>query len=308
MTGATGFVGKAVHTKLGDHSVRLTSRSEPLSNSAEFFEKTISSTTDFSDCLTDIDVVIHTAARVHQMDDKAEDPLSEFMEVNCYGTLNLAKQAASAGVKRFIFLSSMKVNGERTEPGIPFRFNDIPATHDPYGISKAEAEAGLLEIAQNSKLDIVIIRPPLIYGPGVKANFQSLMSISQRNLPLPLGAVNNKRSFVALDNLVDLIITCVDHPNAINKIFLVSDDSDISTSALLIVIANAFGRKACLLNISPRFLKLVARILRKRSVIVRLCDDFQIDIQHTKDTLGWKPPISMIEGIRRCAEHVKDIR
>lgn len=308
MTGATGFVGKAVHKKLGDHSVRLTSRSKPLSNSAEFFKKIISSTADFSDCLADIDVVIHTAARVHQMDDKSEDPLSAFMEVNCFGTLNLAKQAANAGVKRFIFLSSMKVNGERTEPGIPFRFDDIPATHDPYGISKAEAEAGLLEIALNTKLDIVIIRPPLIYGPGVKGNFQSLMSISQRNLPLPLGAVNNKRSFVALDNLVDLIITCVDHPNAINKIFLVSDDSDISTSELLTVIANAFDRKTCLLNISPGFLKLAARIIGKRSIIDRLCDDFRIDIQHTKDTLGWKPHISMTEGIRRCVEDIKNIR
>tara|TARA_B110000879_G_C11132902_1_gene496840 strand:- start:803 stop:1735 length:933 start_codon:yes stop_codon:yes gene_type:complete len=305
LTGATGFVGKAVHTKLGDDSVRLTARSKPLDNSAEFFEKEISSITDFSECLKDIDVVIHTAARVHQMDDRAEDPLLAFMEVNCYGTLNLAKQAASAGVKRFIFISSMKVNGERTELGIPFRFDDIPAANDPYGISKYKAEGGLLEIGKNTKLDIVIIRPPLVYGPGVKANFQSLINLSQRCLPLPLGAVNNKRGFVAIDNLVDLILTCTDHPNAINKIFLISDDSDIATSDLVNLIANAFGRKAWLLNINPTFLKLVAKILGKRSIVDRLCDDFQIDIQYTKDTLDWKPPISMVEGIQLCAEYAK---
>ena len=306
LTGATGFVGKAVRQKLTNHSVRLSSRNEPMDHSDQFFKKTISSMEDFSDCLDNVDIVIHTAARVHQMNDKSEDPLSEFMETNCSGTLNLARQAAKAGVKRFVFLSSIKVNGEKTVPGFPFRFDDIPATLDAYGTSKAEAEKGLLEIALNTNLEVVIIRPPLVYGPGVKANFQSLMKISQRNLPLPLGAVNNKRSFVALDNLVDLINICVDHPNAVNKVFLVSDDSDISTSELLKMMANAFEKKARLLSISPRLLKLVARVLGKRSIIDRLCDDFQVDIQHTKDTLDWKPHISMLEGIRRCADHIKN--
>ena len=308
LTGATGFVGRAIHKKLGDHSLRLTSRKKPLNNSTNFFEKIISSDTNFFDCLKDIDVVIHSAARVHQMDDKAKDPLLAFMEVNCHGTLNLAEQAASAGVKRFIFISSMKVNGEKTESGIPFRFDDISSTDDPYGISKYKAEIGLQKIAQKTNLEIVIIRPPLVYGPGVKANFQSLMNIASRNIPLPLGAINNKRGFVALNNLVDLIITCIDHPNASNNIFLVSDDSDISTAELICLIANAFGNKARLLNINPRFLKFVAKILKKKSIIDRLCDDFQIDIQHTKDSLDWKPATSMAEGIKQCAEHVKDIR
>jgi nucleoside-diphosphate-sugar epimerase len=183
------------------------------------------------------------------MNDKSEDPLSAFMEINCLGTLNLAKQAAKAGVKRFVFLSSIKVNGEKTDPRVPFKFDDIPMTNDAYGISKAEA--GLLAIAANTKLEVVIIRPPLVYGPGVKANFHSLTRVSQKNLPLPLGAVNNKRSFIALDNLVDLINICVDHPDSVNKVFLVSDDSDISTSGLLKVMANSFGHKARLLNISP---------------------------------------------------------
>lgn len=308
LTGGNGFIGKAVCKKLDNHSLTLISRKKPLNNNANFFKKTISSNTDFFDCLKDIDVIIHAAARVHQMNDRSKDPLSAFMEVNCHGTINLAKQAAIAGVKRFIFISSIKVNGEKTEPGIPFRFDDIPSTLDPYGVSKYKAEIGLQKIAQDTELDIVIIRPPLVYGPGVKANFQSLMSISQRNLPLPLGAVKNKRGFVAINNLVDLIITCIDHPNAPNNIFLVSDDSDISTAELIRMIANAFGKKAYLLNIDPRFLKFVAKILGKNSVIDRLCDDFQIDIQHTKDTLDWKPATSMVEGIRMCVEHFKNIQ
>jgi len=307
VTGATGFVGKAVTQKLDKYTVCLTARREPLGNFAEFFEKIISSTTDFSDCLANIDVVIHTAARVHQMNDKCEDPLSEFMEVNCFGTLNFARQAVKAGVKRFIFLSSIKVNGEKTERGFPFRFDDNPAAQDAYGVSKAKAEEGLLEIARTSNLEIVIIRPPLVYGSGVKANFQSLMKLSQLNLPLPLGGLCNRRSFVAIENLVDLIIICIDHPNAANKVFLISDNSDISTTELLSLMADAFGRKAIFLNISPRILKFVARCLGKESIIERLCNDLQIDIKHTQDTLGWTPPMSMTDSIRRCAEYLENI-
>ena len=306
LTGATGFVGKAIHERLYKHTVLLTSRSEPSGNSNIFFQKYMSSTEDFSDCLYNVDVVIHAAARVHQMNDQSQDPLSEFMEVNCFGTLNLARQAAEAGVKRFVFLSSIKVNGEKTQSGVPFRFNDASHSNDPYGISKAEAEVGLLKIALETNLEVIIIRPPLVYGPGVKANFKSLMRIAERNIPLPLGAIRNKRSFVAVDNLVDLINICVDHPDAVNKVFLVSDDSDISTPELVTLMANAFGSKAHLLNISPRLLKLIAKIIGKQSIVDRLCDDFQIDIKHTKDTLGWKPRISMTEGIRRCADHIKN--
>lgn len=293
---------------LDNHTVCITARNEPLGDYFEFFEKTISSKTDFSDCLGGIDVVIHTAARVHQMNDKSEDPLLAFMEVNCFGTLNLARQAEQAGVRRFIFISSIKVNGEKTERGAAFRFDDTPASGDPYGVSKAKAECGLLEIAANSDLEVVIIRPPLVYGPGVKANFLALMTLSKFNLPLPLGSIKNKRSFVALDNLVDLITVCIDHPNAGNKVFLVSDDSDVSTSELLTQMASAFGHKVRLLTFRPRLLKLIARFLGKRALIDRLCDDLQVDIQYTKDILRWKPRISMRDGIRQCVEHMKNNR
>lgn len=307
LTGATGFIGKATKFLLKDHKVRLTARKRPQKDCGEFFEKEISAFTDFTDCLADIDVVVHTAARVHHMHDDSNDPLKAYMDVNCHGTLNLAKQAARAGVKRFIFISTMKVNGEKTSAGKPFKFDDIITTNDPYGISKYKAEVGLQKISQNSKLDYVIIRPPLVYGPAVKANFKSLLSIAQKNIPLPLGAINNKRSYVSLYNLTDLIVTCIKHPKAKNQIFLVSDDMDISTSELIRLIKSSYGKKNHLFNINPKLLKLIAKILNKESIINRLCDNFQIDIQHTKDTLNWKPPLKIDEGISLCTNYLKDI-
>ena len=306
LTGATGFVAKGVLAKLNKYKIRLTSKSKIPYNFDDFFQKKISSTTDFSDCLKNIDLVIHTAARVHQMRDKSKDPLIDFMEINCYGTLNLAMQAAEAGVKRFIFISSIKVNGEKTISGMPFRHDDIVNTNDPYAVSKYKAEVGLLEIAKNYDMEVVIIRPPLVYGPGVKGNFKSLMNLSKKNIPLPLGSIKNKRSFVALENLVDLILICIDHPNAANKIFLISDDSDISTPRLIKLISNAFGSKVWLININTKLLKLFAKLIGKESIVNRLCDDFEIDIKHTKDTLSWTPPISMEQGITLCVDDIKD--
>ena len=306
LTGATGFVGKSVRKKLNDHTVLLTSRSEVSDSSNKFFQKTISSTEDFSECLDNVDVVIHTAARVHQMNDQSEDPLSEFMETNCFGTLNLAKQAADANVKRFIFISSIKVNGEKTKAGFPFKFDDPRQADDPYGKSKAEAELGLLKVADETKLEVTILRPPLIYGPGVKANFRALMMLASKNLPLPLGSIGNKRSFVAIDNLVDLIVTCINHPKAVNQVFLVSDDCDVSTSQLLSTMTEAFGKKARLISMKTTFLKVVAGAFGKRAIADRLCDDLQLDIEHTKTTLGWKPVISMTAGVRLCAFHISN--
>jgi nucleoside-diphosphate-sugar epimerase len=304
LTGSTGFLGRALQKKLDDHLVILTSRSDEIENSSRFFRKIISSTENFLDCLNDVDVVIHTAARVHQMNDLAEDPQKEFMEINCFGTLNLARQAAQAGVKRFIFLSSIKVNGEQSHPDQPFRFDDPRKPRDPYGISKARAEEGLLKIAAETKLEVTIIRPPLVYGPDVKANFAALLRLASKNLPLPLGSVYNKRSFIALDNLVSLIVTCVDHPKAANQIFLVSDDDDISTAKLFTIMVEAFGKEARLFSISPFLLRGIARLIGKEDMIDRLCGDLRLDIEHTKNTVDWAPVVSVADGVKICVPNL----
>jgi nucleoside-diphosphate-sugar epimerase len=300
LTGSTGFLGNALQHKLGDHSVNLVSRSYELEKSTRVFKKKISSIENFSDCLHDVEVVIHAAARVHQMNDRAEDPLKEFMETNCFGTLNLARQATKAGVKRFIFISSIKVNGEQTQADRPFKFDDPRIAEDHYGISKAKAEEGLMEIAAATEMEVTIIRPPLVYGPDVKANFAALLKLASKNAPLPLGSINNKRSFVAIDNLVNLIITCLDHPNAANQVFLVSDDNDVSTPELFCIMVEAFGKKPRLINISPRFLRLAAKLIGKEAVVDRLCGDLRVDIFHTKNTLNWTPVVSLVDGLKTC--------
>ena len=242
LTGGNGFIGQHLQTKLHDHDLVLTSRRKVLDNSVKYFKKNISSKENFADCLKDVEVIIHTAARVHKMKDTSKNSSLDYMETNCLGTLNLAKQAANFGVKRFIFLSSIKVNGERTQPNMPFRFDDLRKAEDDYAKSKAEAEIGLLQIAKESQLEVVIIRSPLVYGPGVKANFEALLKLASKNLPLPFGSIKNKRGFVAIDNLASLIISCIDHPKAANQLFLVSDDNDISTSELFTIMVEAFGK------------------------------------------------------------------
>ena len=303
LTGSTGFLASALQKKLNDHVVILTSRDDEIESSSRFFRKNISSTENFSDCLSNVEVVIHTAARVHQMNDLAEDPQKEFMETNCFGTLNLAKQAAQAGVKRFIFISSIKVHGEESHSGRPFSFDDPRMPKDPYGISKAKAEEGLLKIAAETRLEVTIIRPPLVYGPDVKANFAALLKLASKNVPLPLGSVKNKRSFVALDNLVNLIVTCIDHPKAANQVFLVSDDNDVSTCELFSIMVDAFGKKARLINVSPHFLRLIAKLIGKEEVIDRLCGDLSVDIKHTRNTLDWTPVVSLVDGVKICVSH-----
>ena len=303
LTGGSGFIGNAVQKQLRGHVVVLASRRDKCETSSRFFRKSISSTENFSDCLNDVDVVIHTAAIVHQMNDLAQDPRKEFMETNCFGTLNLARQAAKAGVKRFIFISSIKVNGEQFHSDRPFSFDDPRRPEDSYGISKANAEVGLLKIAHETKLEVTIIRPPLVYGPDVKANFAALLKLASKNYPLPLGCVNNKRSFVALDNLVNLIVTCIDHPKAANQVFLVSDDNDVSTSKLYSIMVESFGKKARLININTHFLRLIAKLIGKKEMIDRLCGDLIVDIRHTKNTLDWTPVVSLVDGVKMCVSN-----
>lgn len=263
----------------------------------------LSSDTDWSEALKNVEQVVHLAARVHVMNDKCSDPLAEFRRVNVEGTVALARQAAVAGVRRFVFLSSVKVNGEFTKPGHPFTADAVPAPEDPYGVSKYEAEQLLRQIAAETGMEVVIIRPPLVYGPGVKANFESMRRWLARGVPLPLAAVtNNRRSLVALDNLVNLIVTCLNHPAAANQTFLVSDGEDLSTAELLKRMSAAMGKPARLFYLPPTLLKLGANVLNRPGIYQRLCGSLQLDIAKTRQLLGWTPPTSLDEGLRRAAE------
>lgn len=306
VTGASGFVGSAVLVKAATTGNKIVAISRtPLANNAAAVQVQIpelNGDTNWQPVLAkgDVEVIIHAAARVHQMQEDAVEPLLAYREVNTAGTVNLARQAAAAGVKRFIFISSIKVNGEATAPGRPFTHDDTPQPQDPYGVSKAEAEAGLKQLASDSGMEIVIIRPPLVYGKGVKANFATMLKWAQKNLPLPLGAIHNRRSMVALDNLVDLIVTCIDHPNAANQTFLVSDNQDVSTSELLQMMTVAAGKKPRLIPVPVSWLKLLGKVTGKQAIIDRLCGNLQLDIEHTKATLSWTPPVTVEQGIRCC--------
>ncbi len=237
------------------------------------------------------------------MSDSEADPLAAFRRVNVEGTLNLARQARDAGVRRFIFVSSIKVNGEGTEPGRPYTADQAPEPVDPYGISKLEAEHGLRQIAEESRMEVVIVRPTLVYGPGVKANFLSMMRWLHRGIPLPFGAIDNRRSLVSIYNLVDLLVTCIDHPAAANQAFLVSDGLDVSTTDLLRRMSKALERPARLFPVPAGLLELAAMSLGKRSLSQRLCGSLQVDIGKTRALLGWTPPVSLDEGLRRTAKY-----
>jgi nucleoside-diphosphate-sugar epimerase len=247
------------------------------------------------------DSVIHLAARAHVMQDREPDPLEAFRSNNVNLTIKLANQAVEAGVRRFVFMSTIKVNGEATAPGCNFTPDDLPAPEDPYAISKWEAEQGLLEIAQRTRLELVIIRPPLVYGPGAKGNFATLLQVVQRGWPLPLGAVHNRRSLVALHNLVHFIILCTTHPQASNQIFMVSDGHDLSTAELVQGLARAARVTPRLLPIPMWVLKGAAALLGKSDTAQRLCGNLQVDISKARRLLGWVPPISVDEGLRRAA-------
>ena len=262
--------------------------------------------TNWQPALAGKDVVIHTAARAHIMKDLSSTPLVEYRKVNVKGTLNLARQAAEFGVRRFVFISSIKVNGERTPKNQPFVPEDTPAPKDAYGISKMEAEQGLQALAADTGMEVVIIRPPLIYGPRVKGNFASLMQLVEKGLPLPLGAIYNKRSMIALDNLVDLIITCVDHPAAANQLFLAGDGQDVSTTELLQGLAKAMGKPSRLVPVPAGLLMFGAAILGKKAMAQRLLGSLQVDISKARNVLGWQPPLSVEEGLNAACLFDKD--
>ena len=300
ITGASGFVGSRLFEQLNKLDRQVTSVVRQSSRSDHVSVGEINANTNWSEVIHGHNCVIHTAARVHVMKDASLDPLAVFRKVNVDGTLNLARQAAAAGVKRFIFISSIKVNGEFTLPSMSFTADDNPSPVEPYGQSKYEAEQGLIKLAKETGLDVVIIRPPLVYGPGVKGNFANMMRWIEKGVPLPLGSIPNQRSLIALDNLIDLIITCIDHPAAANQIFLASDGQDLSTTALLLEVAHVMNKPCRLLPIPPALINVAAKIAGKQAVAQRLLASLQVDISKNEALLGWKPPISVTEGLRRC--------
>jgi len=300
VTGASGFVGKALCSALSLKAIALTPVSRASDMLASIAVGDIDGATDWTLALEHCTVVVHLAARVHVMNDTASDPLAAYRRINVEGTIRLARQAAAAGVRRFIFISSVKVNGESTPKGRPFRADDAPAPQDPYGVSKMEAEEGLRLVSALTGLQVVIVRPPLVYGPGVGANFAALIRAVRAGLPLPLGAIQNQRSLVALDNLVDLIITCLTHPAAANQTLFVSDGNDLSTAELVRGIAQAAGVPARLPNVPVWLLHAAASLLGKRALVSRLSNNLQVDISETCDLLAWKPPLSVSQGLQRA--------
>lgn len=301
VTGANGFVGTAVMNRVrGRGAVRSQSvqRADGLQRVAV---GDIDEDTDWSYALAGVKAVVHLAARVHVMQDRAGDSLSAFRRVNVEGSLQLARQSAAAGVRRFVYVSSIKVNGEATSAGRAFRDDDLPQPLDPYGISKHEAELGLRQLAASTGMELVIVRPPLVYGPGVRANFRSMMSWLRRGVPLPFGAIDNRRSLVALDNLCDLLVTCVRHPAAAGQTFLVSDGEDVSTTQLLQRLGQAMGHPARLVPVPPAALRAVFNMIGKRDISQRLFSSLQVDITPARNLLGWRPPIGLDEGLRRAA-------
>ena len=313
LTGATGFLGGALLkylVKADQYALvaAVRSLSSPLNVMCEsIIVGDISAKTNWEQAVFNVDVVIHTAARVHIMSESAVDSLTAFCEVNARGTLNLAQQATEAGVKRFIFISSIKVNGEGTclptdagcEGVACFTAEDTFIPVDPYGASKYNAEQGLLALAQKTGMEIVIIRPPLIYGPAVKANFALMMKWVGRGVPLPFGAINNKRSLLALDNLVSFIAHCIHHPKAVNEVFLISDGEDVSTTELLNKVARALGKKSLLLPIPVSWLKFAASLMGKDEAANRLLGSLQVDSSKAHELLDWKPVISMDEQLKK---------
>jgi nucleoside-diphosphate-sugar epimerase len=313
VTGAFGFVGLALCHRLDNLNYQVVATTREIKTHRNTFASSsklvtpvsvgdLGLSTDWSQSLKGVDVVVHLAARVHVLRDSVADPLSEFRRVNVLGSLNLAEQAAAAGVRRFIYMSSIKVNGEATSLDQRFKASDSPAPEDPYAISKYEAEIGLRKIASETGMEVVIIRPPLVYGPGVKANFHSMMRWLDRGVPLPLGAINNRRSLVALDNLVDLIAVCIDHPAAANQIFLAGDGEDFSTTELLERLAKALGKPARLIPVPGSVLKIAAALLGRGDIAQRICGSLQIDISRTCDLLGWAPPVTVDEALSKTAE------
>lgn len=291
LTGAKGFIGSQFSSYLAKQGLDVIA-----------LERSANATA----VLQGANVVVHLAARVHVMNDQSADPLADFRKSNVEATALLARQAANAGVRRFVYISSVKVNGESTKIGCPFTEQDIEDPQDAYGTSKWEAEQALRQIAQATGMEVVIVRPPLVYGPGVKANFATLMHAVAKRWPMPLAAIHNSRSFVGLDNLVDFIHCCATHPNAANQTFLVSDGADVSTAQLIKELATVLNVRPNLWTVPQWMLELGGALLGKRAAVERVCGNLQVDISKARKLLDWRPPVSLQKGLRRAAEGVNN--
>ena len=301
ITGASGFVGQALckQAKRQNFDVRGALRKD---NNLPLDVETITvgeinASTDWTNALLNVDVVIHLAARVHMMKDHSADPLAEFRKVNVQGTENLALQAARAGVKRLVFVSSIKVNGETTSGNTIYSETDSPAPQDPYAVSKYEAEQALQRIAQNTGLEIVILRPPLVYGPGVKGNFAQMLKVLKKGIPLPFASIRNRLSLIYVENLVAALLVCATHPAAAGQTYLVSDGLEISTPDLLNRLGSAMNHPARLFPCPPAFLKLAGHLIGKSNQIERLLGSLRIDSGKIRRELNWSPPRSLEEGL-----------
>ena len=303
IVGFSGFIGKEICDFLQnkDYEVFYFGRSPSLvPQKSKFSYFSHDKPIDNYNLLKKCDVVIYLAG-VSKYNNSLSIPKNlYFKSINCDLTIDFARAAISVGVKRFIFISSIKVNGEKTDIGQRFSEKDIPAPEDAYAQSKLDAERGLLSLAAGTGMEVVIIRPPLVYGPDVKGNFGMLINYARKGIPLPLGAINNRRSLVSLGNLVDLIATCIDHSEAANQIFLVGDGNDLSTTELMRGIAKAAMVPSRLIPVPVYFLELTAFLLRKKMISRRVLDSLQVDITKARNLLGWSPPFSVEEGLRSC--------
>jgi len=305
VTGANGFVGHSLCAELSQrgYSVRGAMRSENVVCAC--LERAvvgqIDGKTNWTTALAGIGAVIHLAARVHVMHDSSADPLAEFRKVNVAGTEYMARRAAESGVKRFVYVSSIKVNGEATDGVRKFTELDAPDPQDPYGVSKYEAEQALHRVAAETGLEVVIVRPPLVYGARVKGNFAHMLKVLARSIPLPLASVNNRRSLIYVGNLVDTLILCATHPKAAGQTYLVSDGEDISTPDLLRQLGDAMGHPARLLPCPQALLTLAGRLTGKADQVERLLGSLQIDSGKIRRELGWTPPHTLDQGLRATA-------
>ncbi len=302
VTGANGFVGQALATQLASDGWAIArAMRKPVAQDGVIAVGDIHDCTDWTAALSGCSAVVHLAARVHVMRDMTSDPLTAFRAVNVDGSLNLARQAARARVRRFVFLSSIKVNGEGRDD--PYREGDPPCPQDPYAISKWEAEQGLRQIERETGMEVVILRPPLVYGPGVKANFGRLLKSVAKGLPLPLGAIENRRSLLYLGNLVDAIQLCLEHPAAAGQTFLLSDGEDVSSTELVRRLAMAMRCRPHLISVPPVWLRLAGRLTGYRAAVDRLLGSLVVDSSRIRRELGWSPPFSLDEGLAETVRH-----